>query len=293
MTLCVCNELMQVRGIVDLAQFVMEQHLGRSPQQSPALVLQHHLVGIGLRVGVDHLLEDPARLGHPRHRVRDSIDVEPEDAAHGLPGVGAGPRVVADEAHALRGQPPPDQRHHAVADRLRRPRIEAVGDHVVERLVPQVELEQVGRDEPDVFQAEGVHHLLPSPDRFDRQVEADELGVGMDQRKRDDVCAVAAADVQHPAPGRRRDRHPEQGAVSPQPGRMRLAERGGRIRHQVIGRHRPGHGRSSAVVEPPVPRPQARNRRDVSSITPPARARRSPRVPPPAPQGRRRGQSRS
>ena len=103
-------------------------------------------------------------------------------------------------------------------------------DDVVERLGAADERGEVALDEIDVAQAELLRAAAGQGDRLRRDVAADELRLRQAPRHRQQVRAVAAADLEHASFGDIGRRKPEQRGDRGEMGRMRL-----RVRLRGVG----------------------------------------------------------
>jgi hypothetical protein len=193
------------------------------------------VLGKGPRVrrrapGADDEAHERAGLLHPPLRVRLVLDVEAQHVARRVAQVGAGIGVVGDERDAVRRQAIGARREQRVARPGWDPRIDAVRDHVVEPAEVVRERLDVALEQPHVAGAELGGERGPAGDRLGGEVDADELAAGQAERHRDQVAAVAAAQLQHAAAGRRCGTQPEQRRLGGEAVRVRL-----RVRVPLVG----------------------------------------------------------
>ena len=237
------GELAEVHRLVGGREVVVEEEARGVVEHRAHLVREHRRVAArGLRA-VRHEAGEGAGLGDLLFRIGDVRDVEPEDLPDRLAQMAAGIGVVADERHPVRRQVRRADGEDPVAHRLGHPRVDTRRDDVVEGP------EGVG----DVHDVEPVQHHVPEAERRDRvgpdahrggrQVDADEFAVGETVGHRDQVAAVAAAQLQHAAPIDRSRGHSVQQGDRGQPIGMGLRHGLRPVREPIVGtRRRRGHG---------------------------------------------------
>src|SRR5215211_8285365 len=107
-------------------------------------------------------------------------------------------------------------------------------DHVVEAAGQGLELLEGTRLQLDIRQLERVDEPAAPGDRPLRRVDAHETSIRQLEGHRDEVAAVAAAELQHPAALDRRWLEPEQGGERGEPVGVRLGERMAWIGNGVV-----------------------------------------------------------
>lgn len=140
-----------------------------------------------------------------------------------------------------------DQGHQGVAHPVRNPGIDPVGDDIVEGVLAEVGLGDVGMEDLDVGQAQGLNHGLTAGDGGAGDVEAHEPRVRESHGHGDQIGAVAAPDIQEPKPVQGREGQAEQHGVGRETIRMGLAKGDRRIGDFVV-RRRPRHVASAFAL---------------------------------------------
>ena len=173
--------------------------------------------------------------GHkPLHDLAPQVDpgvefggaarVKQHHLAKHLAKAATGKCVVADKGDALRRQAGLDDGQHLVAHGFGHPGIEAVGDHVVESPQFRSGIHDVPVLEAEIGEAQGGDFLVAGVDGDARRVDAQKLGGGVLERHRDEVLAVAAADLQDAAARERGWVHAEENGQGSEPVGMGLRE---------------------------------------------------------------------
>ena len=152
--------------------------------------------------------------------------VEPHRVPGHRPQAAARQRVVADVCHAVPLEHSAAQREQPVAHRLGDPRVHAVRDHVVEAAqLAGIKGGQIRLGEGHVCRAEASSPVASDRERLGIEVQADELATGQGRRHRDEIAAVAAAQLEHPAALGRGRLHAHQPCVGGEPVGVALGER--------------------------------------------------------------------
>ncbi len=209
-------------------------------------------------------------LGQLEFRRLDALDLGAQHLRDHPPYVAPGHGVVADVGHPGRGQVLAAQSHQGVAHGFRHPRIKSMCGNEVERDRSRFPAAQVGDLQEQVVQAQLRAQLLAARYRLVRKVHADETRIGVGQRQRKQVGAIAAAHFKVSAAARGGRRQAMQPGDRRQHVRMGLGARMARVVDHVVraiglgrgvGRYNGGvalRRHAGSPAPPPSPRAAAR-----------------------------------
>ena len=148
--------------------------------------------------------------------------------------VPAGEDIVADVGDTVVGQVLGRDAQDGVAHVGRDPAVDPVADDVVEALDPEVEGGDVALLDAHVTEIQGGDAGLTIAHVAVGEVDTAEAAAGEPQRQRDEVAARGAAELQHAALRHGRCAEPEQGGERGQARRLRLRERLGDVRDEIV-----------------------------------------------------------
>ena len=243
------GELVEVDGVVDLGELVVQQRRVAAREHALGLAA-HSAPSPSPRRALEQEAQQPPRLCDALARVGELGGVEDEHVAQRLAQAPAGQGVVADVGHAGLVERLAADREQAIADRGRHPRVDAVGDDVVEGARRQRERLDRPRLERHVLQAELGDEPPAARDGLRRGVDAHEARAGQRERHRHEVAGVAAAELEDAAARGRRGAQAEERGERRQAIGVRLGERVPRIGDRVVRRprSRPGSAQNALLV---------------------------------------------
>jgi hypothetical protein len=264
------GELVEVHRIVAFRHVIVRHVLVRLLLDEPDLFASQRAVrSIGNRPRQE--VEQRPSRAHPFGCVFDPPRLEQHHVANHSVRRPPGQRVVADIGDTIRREILAADRQHPVADLRRDPRVDAVRDDVVEGAVLRADRGDVVLAQLDVGQAGSGDQRLAGPDLPVREVYAGESGARQRRCHRDQVVAVPAAKLEHPAGFDLRGIQAEQQRQRSKPRRMRLRNRQAVVRQLVVLGERArlpvgtddAHRRPSSAVAAIVAVQQGDNRRAI------------------------------
>ena len=198
----VVRELVEVHRVVDRRQVVVEQERRIAVGHLLELALHHGRVFVRRCSAAGEQPCQRLGLGDPLPRVGQVVDVEVQHLPHHPAQVAARIHVIAHERDAARREVLCKHREQAVPHLGRDPGIQPVRDDVVELAGVRPEVDQVARGERDVSQSQPRGRAPPRLDRSRGEVEADELALRQSVGHRQQVCRIAARDLEDAAAAR-------------------------------------------------------------------------------------------
>ena len=226
------DEIHQIHRIVELRQIVVKNGFSAS--------FEHilHLFADGGAAGVvggkrGHQTRQLVRLFDADPRRSRAPGVEFQKIPHVAPEVASRQSVVADISDAAWGKRRGADLEQPVADLARHPRIEAVGNDIIE-LAIGLPAEQIGLEQLQVGEAEFRGRVAPPRQGNGGPVHAGELALRVFESQRQQVARVAAADFEHAPPADWRRRHSRDGRQGRYARGVRLRARQTRIRNLVV-----------------------------------------------------------